>query len=164
MINLLEETKRALEVNGKKESDIAWVGSHDGHYRITWEEFATEATKISYNPESYDCRLIAKDLVIVGKGNWWLSRTVDVYIREYDGGWTEERWEFNTRPITRQKTSKITIFTVFIAGAAGYLNKPRLDDDSLKSLNEYAPPPDAWQLSQGGEVQISGVHTDGWER
>jgi len=76
MVNLLEETLEKLKECGFRESDVSWVGSKDGEYAISWEEFKKIAD-IEYD-NGYGTPEIAIDLVVVGK-DWWLER------HEYDG-------------------------------------------------------------------------------
>ena len=96
MVNLLEETIEVLKSKGKDEKDVMWVGSRDGKYAISWEEFKKIADI------EYDCKFgaqeIAEDLVVVGK-DWWLER------HEYDGS---EWWEFKTLPRKQRNPKKFT--------------------------------------------------------
>jgi len=85
-MNLLKETLNYLEYKGKSPNTIRWVGSYDGEYQITWEEF-TAIADIEYDA-GYGGQEIANDLVIVGD-DWWLDRS------EYDGS---EGWAYHTRP------------------------------------------------------------------
>lgn len=84
MINLWQETIRVLNIYGKNEADIIWVGRKD--FRITLENFKTVADK------EYDNGLgapeVATDLIVVGK-DFWLER------HEYDGS---EWWEYKSYP------------------------------------------------------------------
>lgn len=86
MVNLLAETLRILEENGKTPEDVFWVGTKDGEHVITWEEFDSLADD-DYN-NGFGGSQVNDDLVVVGK-NWWLERG------EYDGS---EWWEFKTLP------------------------------------------------------------------
>lgn len=76
-MNLLSETLSDLLSNGKSPLDVFWVGSKDGKYAISWEEFAKIATNTNYN-EGLGGQEITSDLVVVGQ-SWWLER------HEYDG-------------------------------------------------------------------------------
>lgn len=86
MENLLQETLG--ELSGKKLSpaDVLWIGTKDGKYVVSWDEFAAMAD-FEYN-DSYGINEISGDLVVVGS-DWWLSRG------EYDGS---EWWDFNKKP------------------------------------------------------------------
>lgn len=84
MINLLEETLKALSSNGKTPEDVLWVGDH--YYKTTWDDFASIAN-FNYD-NGYGGNEIEDSLYIVGD-NWWLERG------EYDGS---EWWEFKTTP------------------------------------------------------------------
>jgi len=39
IVNLLVETVEVLREHGKSEEDVRWVGSKDGEFAITWDEF-----------------------------------------------------------------------------------------------------------------------------
>ena len=97
VINLLKETLEVLKGYGKSPKDVKWVGSKDGKYAITWDEFEKIAN-IEYN-KGYGSQEIAEDLVIVGD-DWWLERCVS-------DGWSEW-WEFKTLPVKQPKTAKFT--------------------------------------------------------
>ena len=84
MINLLEETLKALSSNGKTPEDVLWVGDH--YYKTTWDDFASIAN-FTYD-NGYGGNEIEDSLCIVGD-NWWLERG------EYDGS---EWWDFKTLP------------------------------------------------------------------
>lgn len=92
-MNLLQETIDVLKVHNHVPEDVLWVGSEDGEYAITWDEFAKIADD-EYD-EGYGGQEVAKDLVIVGAG-WWYSRG------ECDGS---EWWDYNC-PINRREDYK----------------------------------------------------------
>jgi hypothetical protein len=85
--NLLGETLTFLAAVGKSPRDVLWVGSEDGRYALSWEEFA-QIADVEYDP-GYGAQKIAVDLVVVGDG-WWLERW------EYDGA---EGWSFKECPV-----------------------------------------------------------------
>lgn len=85
-MNLLKETIDCLTDNGHSIEDVIWVGSCDGNFAISWDDF-TQIADIDYD-SSFGHPEIATDLVVVGEG-WWLER------EEYDGS---EWWEFKTHP------------------------------------------------------------------
>lgn len=85
MTNLLDETLRELEENGKDTSDVLWVGDSD--FKTTWENFEKIAKNCNYN-SGYGGAEVYQNLKIVGN-DWWLERG------EYDGS---EWWEFKTIP------------------------------------------------------------------
>ena len=95
-MNLLQETKEILKEMGKKESDVLWVGSTDGKYIITFQQFKKLAQSFIYD-EGFGAQEVARDLVVVGK-DWWLERS------EYDGS---EGWEYKTIPSKTNKPKKI---------------------------------------------------------
>jgi len=108
-MNLLKETIKALELDGKTQKDVRWVGSKDGKYAIGWEEFEKIAKDVEYYC-GYGAPEIAEDLVVVGDG-WWLERA------EYDGS---EWWEFKTIPKIKEglpfklvkKTEKVGWYSI----------------------------------------------------
>lgn len=84
MRNLLDETKRILQMYGHTLSDIVWVGCED--YRIEIEQFI-ELANVVYD-DGFGSEEVATDLLVVGT-DWWLER------HEYDGS---EWWEYKTMP------------------------------------------------------------------
>ena len=80
MRNLLEETIKCINANGKTINDILWVGNLKA--KTTWINFSKIAD-VEYDG-GYGSPQVAEDLLIVGKG-FWLER------HEYDGS---EWWEF----------------------------------------------------------------------
>lgn len=90
---LLDETIYALSNSGKSALNVLWVGSRNGKYALSWEEF-TQISQVVYD-SGYGGQEIATDLVVVGE-DWWLERG------EYDGS---EWWEFKTTP-KRQPDAK----------------------------------------------------------
>lgn len=96
MVNLLKETLKIIENNGKNVDEIKFVRCKWGewtntrvvyyeHY-MSWEDFVEQADR-RYD-EGYGVTIVKDDLQIVGK-NWWLER------HEYDGS---EWWEFKSLP------------------------------------------------------------------
>lgn len=95
-INLLEETIKIIEENGKDESMVKWCGTSEIYF--DWETFKTLADK-RYD-SGYGSPDVATDLIVVGDG-WWLER------HEYDGS---EWWEFKElpkKPDTLRKPEKL---------------------------------------------------------
>jgi len=86
-MNLLKETIETLELYDKSPKDVRWVGTEDGKYAISWEEFEKIAKDVEYY-SGYGLQEIPDNLVVVGD-DWWLERA------EYDGS---EWWEFKTMP------------------------------------------------------------------
>ncbi len=117
--NLLYETLETLQQYYLKEDDIEWIGSHDGEYVISWEEFKEISKDINYDG-GYGGQVIAKDIVIVGK-NWWLSRG------EYDGS---EWWEYNEKPeINKKPNVKNKKFTKVKGGSWESLSELNTKED-----------------------------------
>jgi hypothetical protein len=85
MTNLLEETRAAIANSGHKETDVIWVGSADGAYRMDWTEFTSLADREYHS--GYGAAEVATDLVVVFRDGAKLWRG------EYDGS---EWWEYDT--------------------------------------------------------------------
>lgn len=109
MVNLLEETRRSIEKSGHTPSDIIFIGSQDGKYSCTWDEFSKLADREYDN--GFGGNEVASDLIIVfaDKQQMWRG--------EYDGS---EWWEYAT-PF---KSSYITkpIVSLFHHGLLGDIN------------------------------------------
>ena len=88
--NLIKETIDILHENHLTGDDVKWVGSRDGLYTLSWQEFEEKFKDLIYYA-GYGSQVIAEDLVVVGD-EWWLERA------EYDGN---EWWEFKTQPIRK---------------------------------------------------------------
>ena len=115
-MNLLEETLEVLAKFGKTPKDVRWVGSADGEFAITWDEFVKIAD-VEYN-DGFGAQEVAEDLVVVGD-DWWLER------REYDGS---EWWEFKTLPKKKKNAKKFDKVLATQAGKVGWVK--------LKEINE----------------------------
>lgn len=92
MINLIEETIQDIKEMGHSESDVRWVGSYDGVFGMSWEDFKSKFSRTTYD-DGFGSQEIASDLVIVGD-DWWLER------EEYDGA---EKWAYKKCPIACKK-------------------------------------------------------------
>ncbi len=98
MKNLLKETKAELQTAGYTPEDIVFIGSRDGEYACSWEEFEKLAN-FNYD-DGFGGQEIADDLLIRMRDGAFFCR------EEYDGS---EWWEFwpvpkvvkNPRPITK---------------------------------------------------------------
>ncbi len=86
MTNLLAETLKVLEANGKKQSEILWCGSKEYGW-FSWERFKALAKDLEYDA-GYGGQEIANDLIVVA-ATWWLER------HEYDGS---EWWALKEMP------------------------------------------------------------------
>ena len=99
MINLLEETKRILQVHGKSLKDIVWLGTEDEE--ISLSTFIKNADIEYYS--GYGRNEVNLDLVIVGE-DFWLERA------EYDGSEWWEYKEMPTRPSKKALNTKRLIW------------------------------------------------------
>lgn len=81
--NLVEETLKRFD--GR---EVDWVGSADGEYAMSWDEFVEKFKGLNYD-SGYGAQHIATDLVVVFTDGSWLER------HEYDGS---EWWEIKRRP------------------------------------------------------------------
>lgn len=103
--NLLEETIACLNENGKKESDVLWVGrdyydrkkNETFFYKNTWKNFRSKAN-FMYDA-GFGGNEIPMDLIVVGK-DFWLER------HEYDGS---EWWEFKTMPTEPEEIRELDL-------------------------------------------------------
>lgn len=93
MSNLLKETMLEIQMAGKTVADVKWVGSHDGEYAISWDDFQKIAD-VEYD-SGYGAAEVATDLVLVFSDNTWLERG------EYDGS---EWWNYNSPPTKSPKS------------------------------------------------------------
>jgi hypothetical protein len=118
--NLLKETIEAIEWNESSVADVQWVGSVDGTYVCTWEQF-TQLADFEYD-DGYGAQEIASDLVVVGT-DWWLER------HEYDGA---ERWEHKSLPIKSETPQPIKLLSVHPVKEVGW--------KTLDYLHEAAKP------------------------
>jgi len=94
--NLLEETLETLREIGKSVEDIDWIGTKDGKYVCTWEEFK-EMADVEYDA-GYGSVEVLPDSVVVFKDGSWLERA------EYDGS---EWWEYKKKPEKQEQTEKL---------------------------------------------------------
>lgn len=82
-INLLEETRKELEANGKTIFDIEWFGTEE----FVIDHDIQKLFLIDYD-NGYGGNEIPMELIVVGK-DFWLER------HEYDGS---EWWEYKSIP------------------------------------------------------------------
>lgn len=92
MSNLIEETTLEIQNSNHTELDVSWVGSLDGKYAMSWNQFKNLFKEINYNP-GYGGQEIASDLTIVFFDDSWLERG------EYDGS---EWWSYKKYPTMSQ--------------------------------------------------------------
>lgn len=118
-INLLEETLSVLAKNGKDQRSVRWVGSKDGMFSISWEDFKVLARNIYYYPVPNYGVSIATDLTINGLG-WWLERVC------YSDG---EQWEY--RESSKQRTESVP-FSKIVSDLA---HTDKTGSYTLKDLN-----------------------------
>lgn len=88
--NLLKETIKVLELNGKTTSDVVCVVNTvyekgiTKYHKFGWKDFEKKAD-INYD-NGFGDTIIDYNLMVIGK-DWWLERA------NYDGA---EMWEFKT--------------------------------------------------------------------
>lgn len=99
MINLGNETLKALHNHGYSIDDISWIGSEDMVIPVT--NFMSIAFDTDYN-NGYGAEEIAMDLIIVMKDGCWYHRNC------YDGS---ERWKFNRCPQRPERLAEVTTLT-----------------------------------------------------
>lgn len=84
MTNLLHETQDAITRSGHSVEQITFIGSADGTYRMTWDEF-TGLANAEYD-SGFGGAEVATDLIVLFSDGKRLWRG------EYDGS---EWWEFD---------------------------------------------------------------------
>lgn len=113
-MNLLEETIKVLENNGKSINDIVAVQGKD--FGISIKRFLKLADT-EYNEGKGEAE-VAEDLVIIGK-DWWLERA------ENDGA---EWWEFRKFPSILPVANGVKALTI-------HQKKNSWGWETLKTLN-----------------------------
>lgn len=93
-MNLLEETIKALEDNGKSTVDVEWIGCNE--FKISLADFMRLAN-VEYD-EGFGLQNVAKDLVLVGE-DFYLERLC------YDGS---EKWVMKMIPKEPSEMRPIT--------------------------------------------------------
>jgi hypothetical protein len=104
MTNLLRETTNAIANSGHVIEDVVFIGSLNGEYRCTWDEF-TILADVEYS-SGYGAAEVATDLIVRfsdGKKMWR---------GEYDGS---EWWEFDA-PLVVDYTKPGRHITKLIGG------------------------------------------------
>lgn len=96
--NLYEETLRSIDKSNHTTDNVSWVGTADGEYAISWEEYR-QISDITYN-SGFGVTNIPRDLVVVFSDKNWLER------REYDGA---EWWEYVSIPQQSSSPNKFTL-------------------------------------------------------
>jgi len=85
-MNFLEETREDIKRVGHNIQDIMFIGSYDGKYRMTFQEFERIGDFEYYNSNSYGGTEIPTDLIVYFKDDTYLYRIDD------DG---REHWSYN---------------------------------------------------------------------
>lgn len=78
--NLVDEIEMAVEDTGM----IAWVGSADGRYAMTWRDFKNAAYDVEYRLHGGYCALAGDLVVKLSDGTWYEQDKIDghFYYRE----------------------------------------------------------------------------------
>lgn len=87
MTNLLKETRDAITRSGHAIEDIVFIGSANGEYACTWQEFE-QIADVEYD-SGFGAAEVARDLVVR------FSDSKHLWRYEYDGS---ERWDWDTPP------------------------------------------------------------------
>lgn len=82
-MNLLKETKECIKKSGHTPDDIVFIGSKDGKYSMTWNEF-NEVANVEYD-DGYGGQEVASDLIVMFSDGIYMTRG------EYDGS---EWWDY----------------------------------------------------------------------
>lgn len=96
--NLYEETLRSIDKSNHTTDNVSWVGTADGEYAISWEEYR-QISDITYD-SGFGGTNIPRDLVVVFSDKNWLER------RQYDG---IEWWEYVSIPQQSSSPNKFTL-------------------------------------------------------
>lgn len=83
MINFLKETINAIKDSGHKLTDVMFIGSSNGEYRMNWDKFKEKANFL-YD-EDYGSSKIATDLIVYFNDDTYMTRG------KYDGS---EWWSY----------------------------------------------------------------------
>jgi len=110
------ETIGAIKDSGHKESDVMFIGSADGKYRLTLPEFKT-ISQFKYD-SGFGGQEIAADLIIYFNDKSYIVRG------EYDGS---EWWEYN-KPLNYSSNDKYKPYETVCNGdmwaSVKEMNKP----------------------------------------
>ncbi|MHB1732980.1 MAG: hypothetical protein ACYCU8_05940 [Ferrimicrobium acidiphilum] len=107
MRNLLIETRKDIERFGYKPEDITFIGSADGEYACTWDEFEKLAD-VHYD-EDFGRQEVASDLIIRFDNGGLMVR------HEYDGA---ERWQFHSSTRTPSPKPIVSLRVTSISWAS----------------------------------------------
>lgn len=91
MTNVFREACDVLHEFGYHLDDVKWVGSQDGYFAMSIDEFIRHFGKLEYD-SGLGAQVLPTDLVMVVDDSHWFSR------HEYDGA---EEWRLNTAPVKR---------------------------------------------------------------
>ena len=94
-MNLLSETLEDIKGSGHAPEDISFIGSKDGNYQCTWDEYKA-ISNIDYDAESRE-QEVASDLIII-------FSDVIMSRHEYDGS---ECWYFQPVFVAKENPKKI---------------------------------------------------------
>lgn len=114
-MNLLDETLETLSEHNLTIEDVKWIGSINGDYQCSINEFLELANREYDN--GFGAPEVCGDLVIVGD-DWWLER------HEYDGS---EEWEFKRLPKLKPEVQKIQY--IFARHSVGWETLRRANSD-----------------------------------
>ncbi len=106
-MNFKTETYEAIKRSGHTREDVMFVGSSDGKYRMTMDEF-DKVSNFSYD-KGFGAQQIASDLIVYFKDGRYMSRS------EYDGS---EWWNYEM-PLNYKETDKYIKFHNLCAEQCG---------------------------------------------
>ena len=99
-MNLLEETLQIIETSGHTPNDIVFIGSADGEYACTWDEFE-DLADVDYD-DGFGTAYVALDLIVEFSDGRRLYRV------EYDGS---EEWAY--MPVRKHHENPKRIYNLF---------------------------------------------------
>lgn len=120
--NLLHETCDIMDKNGKDNSDILHIGSPDGKYSLTWEQFVKLSNR-KYNNQTQKFK-VAYDLVILFKDNSWLEREHDTGLEFWRYHSIPKRGNTKSRKIRSIWGEDQTLETIYLVSSKGQRQKP----------------------------------------
>lgn len=105
MTNLLKETIEDIEASGHTPGEVAFIGSSDAKYRLTWDEFEKLAD-VEYH-SGYGAAEVATDLVVR------FSDGRSMWRHEYDGA---ERWEWDAHATVDYSRPGLPVVQLVVPG------------------------------------------------
>lgn len=126
-MSILEMIKSDLKRHKKSEKDIKWVGSEDGEYAISWNEFVAICEQCE--PTIWD--YLPVDFVVVGTNFW--------YEIETDSEDDMQRIMFKTKPKISKEPKPIKFIT-----RKQYKGVYCVEYECLYTIGDFQEYPEDW--------------------